>query len=50
MARIEKYTGGQQKSDLLKLAPGEKPFKMVYMEDPFGNPIEIYTHSLYPAK
>ena len=44
MARIVKY-GGQQKSDLMELAPGEKPFKMVYMEDPFGNPIEIYTHS-----
>lgn len=25
--------------------PGEKPYKMVYMEDPFGNIIELYTHS-----
>ena len=25
--------------------PGEKPYKMVYCEDPFGNIVEIYTHS-----
>jgi hypothetical protein len=25
--------------------PGEKPYRMVYMEDPFGNIIEIYSHS-----
>lgn len=44
MDRIIK-NGGKQKSDLMELAPGEKPFKMVYMEDPFGNMIEIFTHS-----
>ena len=25
--------------------PGEKPYRMVYCEDPFGNLIEIYSHS-----
>ena len=25
--------------------PNEKPYRMIYMEDPFGNIIEIYSHS-----
>lgn len=25
--------------------PGEKPYRMVYMEDPFGVIFEIYSHS-----
>ena len=25
--------------------PGEKPYRMVYCEDPFGNILEIYSHS-----
>ncbi len=25
--------------------PGDKPYRMIYMEDPFGNIIEIYSHS-----
>ena len=25
--------------------PGEKPYRMIYMEDPFGNIVEIYSHS-----
>ncbi|RDH44465.1 lactoylglutathione lyase family protein [Zooshikella ganghwensis] len=25
--------------------PGKKPYRMVYMEDPFGNILEIYSHS-----
>jgi len=25
--------------------PGEKPYRMVYCEDPFGNLIELYSHS-----
>ncbi|MCH2056623.1 MAG: lactoylglutathione lyase family protein [Thalassotalea sp.] len=24
---------------------GEKPYRMIYMEDPFGNILEIYSHS-----
>jgi lactoylglutathione lyase family protein len=25
--------------------PGKKPYRMIYMEDPFGNILEIYSHS-----
>ena len=25
--------------------PGEKPYRMIYMEDPFGNILGIYSHS-----
>ena len=25
--------------------PGSKPYRMIYMEDPFGNILEIYSHS-----
>jgi lactoylglutathione lyase family protein len=25
--------------------PGEKPYRMIYMEDPFGKILEIYSHS-----
>jgi len=25
--------------------PGEKPYRMIYMEDPFGNILEIYSHN-----
>ena len=25
--------------------PGEKPYRMIYMEDPFGNILEICSHS-----
>jgi len=31
--------------DLLGYYPGEKLYRMVYCEDPFGNLIEIYSHS-----
>jgi lactoylglutathione lyase family protein len=37
--------GGKQASPITELAPGKKPYKMVYTHDPFGNMIEIYTHS-----
>ena len=38
-------SGGKQRMPIREYYPGDKPFKMVYMEDPFGNIIEIYTHS-----
>lgn len=25
--------------------PDEKPYRMIYMEDPFGNIIELHSHS-----
>jgi len=36
--------GGKQRSKIWELTP-EKPFKVVSCEDPFGNIIDIYTHS-----
>jgi len=36
--------GGKQRSKIWEIFPG-KPYKAVYCEDPFGNIIEIYTHS-----
>ncbi|MGA9269593.1 MAG: lactoylglutathione lyase family protein [Lutimonas sp.] len=48
---IEKLTekivalGGKQRMPIREYYPGEKPFKMVYVEDPFGVVFEIYTHS-----
>ena len=37
--------GGKQRMPVREYFPGEKPFRMVYMEDPFGNILEIYSHS-----
>ncbi len=37
--------GGKQRMPIRYYYPKEKPYAMVYMEDPFGNIIEIYSHS-----
>jgi catechol 2,3-dioxygenase-like lactoylglutathione lyase family enzyme len=37
-------SGGKQRSKIWEPFPS-KPFKVVFCEDPFGNIIEIYTHS-----
>ncbi len=37
--------GGKQRMPIREYYPEEKPFKMVYVEDPFGIVFEIYTHS-----
>jgi lactoylglutathione lyase family protein len=37
--------GGKQRMPIRAYYPNEKPFKMVYVEDPFGIVFEIYTHS-----
>jgi lactoylglutathione lyase family protein len=37
--------GGKQRMPVREYFPGEKPYRMVYMEDPFGNIVEIYSHS-----
>lgn len=45
ISRILEF-GGKQKTEIMPLDPsGEKPYKMAYMEDPWGNLIEIYTHA-----
>jgi len=42
--KIVKF-GGKQRMPIREYYPNEKPFKMVYVEDPFGIVFEIYTHS-----
>ena len=37
--------GGRQRMPVREYFPGEKPYRMVYMDDPFGNVLEIYSHS-----
>lgn len=37
-------TGGKCRSQVWTLYP-DKPYKIAYCEDPFGNIVEIYTHS-----
>ena len=37
--------GGKQRMPVRQYYPGEKPYRMVYCEDPFGNILEIYSHS-----
>jgi hypothetical protein len=37
--------GGKQRMPIREYYPGGKPFKMVYVEDPFGLVFEIYSHS-----
>lgn len=44
---IEKIVayGGKQRMPIREYYPNEKPYKMCYVEDPFGIVFEIYTHS-----
>ena len=37
--------GGKQRMPIREYYPKEKPYKMVYVEDPLGLVFEIYTHS-----
>jgi lactoylglutathione lyase family protein len=37
--------GGKQRMPVRHYFPDEKPYRMVYCEDPFGNLLEIYSHS-----
>lgn len=37
--------GGKQRMPIRTYYPNEKPYRMVYVEDPFGVIFEIYTHS-----
>ncbi|MBF8418810.1 lactoylglutathione lyase family protein [Heyndrickxia coagulans] len=40
-----KAHGGKQRMPIREYYPGKKPYRMVYCEDPFGNLVEIYSHS-----
>lgn len=44
LARIVE-AGGRQRMPVREYFPGEKPYRMVYVEDPFGIVFEIYSHS-----
>ncbi len=37
--------GGKQRMPIRAYYPGEKPYRMCYVEDPFGNVFEVYSHS-----
>jgi lactoylglutathione lyase family protein len=37
--------GGKQRMPIREYYPGEKPYRMVYVEDPFGLIFEVYSHS-----
>lgn len=42
---IEAHGGRQRMQQVRRYYPGEKPYRMVYVEDPFGNVFELYSHS-----
>ena len=46
MQKTEEY-GGKVRMDVMRYHPEDdsKPAKMVYLEDPFGNLFELYSHS-----
>jgi len=37
--------GGRQRMPVREYFPGSKPYRMVYVEDPFGIVFELYSHS-----
>lgn len=37
--------GGKQRMPIRAYYPGEKPYRMCYVEDPFGTVFEIYSHA-----
>lgn len=43
--RIEELGGRQRMARVRAYYPGQKPYRMVYCEDPFGNIVELYSHS-----
>ncbi len=43
--KIVAYGGKRRMEKPRYYYPGEKPYRMIYMEDPFGNILEIYSHS-----
>ena len=45
MKLIEQYGGRQRMRQVRHYYPGQKPYRMIYCEDPFGNIIEGFSHS-----
>ncbi|WP_432799716.1 lactoylglutathione lyase family protein [Poriferisphaera sp. WC338] len=44
LEKIVEY-GGKQRMPIRYYYPGSKPYRMVYVEDPFGIIFELYSHS-----
>ena len=44
VAKIVEH-GGKQRMPIREYYPGEKPYRMCYVEDPFGLIFEVYSHS-----
>lgn len=42
---IESLGGKQRMQQVRHYYPDKKPYRMVYVEDPFGNVFELYSHS-----
>lgn len=42
---IEEHGGKTRMRQVRYYYPGQKPYRMIYCEDPFGNIVEIYSHS-----
>jgi lactoylglutathione lyase family protein len=42
---IEEHGGRQRMEKVRYYYPDQKPYRMVYCEDPFGNIVELYSHS-----
>jgi lactoylglutathione lyase family protein len=40
-----KEHGGKQRMPIREYYPGDKPYRMCYVEDPFGLIFEVYSHS-----
>lgn len=45
LEKVIAHGGKQRMRQVRHYYPGEKPYRMVYCEDPFGNIFEIYSHS-----
>lgn len=45
MVRKIVKAGGKQRMPIREYYPGEKPYRMCYVEDPFGIVFEVYSHS-----
>lgn len=45
LAKVIEHGGRQRMKQVRHYYPGEKPYRMIYIEDPFGNIFELYSHS-----
>lgn len=45
LGKIVALGGKQRMQQVRHYDPGAKPYRMVYVEDPFGNIFELYSHS-----